>query len=161
MARGTCPQCGATLSDTDTGCPKCRYPVKKAGKLRGIYMITGIVAIIAIAIIALVTILPVPVPLSVPFLGVTTTPLAHPAAPVCTIVIESDRITGNQIELRYKTGDCPVTELAVFINNKEHGTLNPQAGSSATFQGTAGTNTVLVVAKFSNGSSGVVYQKLL
>jgi hypothetical protein len=161
MAIVTCPQCGTSLSDTDTACPKCGYLVKKAGRGRALYAITGIVAIIAIALIVLVTIQPLPTSLSFPFHEVTTTSLAHPETPVCTIVIESDRITGNQIELRYKTGDCPVTELAVFINNKEHGTLNPQAGSSATFQGNAGTNTVMVIARFSNGSSGVVYQKLL
>lgn len=126
--------------------------------------IFALVAGIAIVLAALGVIFlanPVSPQFSLPFQESPSKAPESPEAPVCTLVIESDRIAGNQIELRYVTGDCPVTELAVYINNKMHGTLNQQAGSSATFQGNSGSNTVVVVASFPNGSTAEVYHKLL
>ena len=123
-------------------------------------LIAGIIIIvIAFAIMFMTN--PASPQFSFPFQESPSKTTEDPQAPVCTIVIESDRIAGNQIELRYITGDCPVTELVVYINNKMHGTLNQQAGSSATFQGNSGSNTVVVVASFPNGSTAEVYHKLL
>jgi hypothetical protein len=53
-----------------------------------------------------------------------------------------------------------VTELRVSVNGVQKGMPGTSPGASGTFVGTAGGNTVTVVAKFENGAKEVVYQSL-
>jgi hypothetical protein len=50
-----------------------------------------------------------------------------------------------------------ITELRVSVNGVQKGMLDASPGASGTFAGTAGSNSVTVVAKFGNGAESVVY----
>jgi hypothetical protein len=54
-----------------------------------------------------------------------------------------------------------VTGLRVSVNGQQKGILDASPGASATFAGTSGSNSVMVVAKFGNGAESVVYQGLI
>ena len=51
-----------------------------------------------------------------------------------------------------------VTELRVSVNGAQKGLLDASPGSSGTFAGTSGSNSVMGVAKFANGVKSAVYQ---
>jgi hypothetical protein len=51
-----------------------------------------------------------------------------------------------------------ITELRVSVNGAQKGTLEASPGVSGTYAGTSATNSVAVVAKFTNGAEDVGYQ---
>jgi hypothetical protein len=54
-----------------------------------------------------------------------------------------------------------ITGLMVSVNGEQKGMLGASPGASGTFTGTSGSNSVMVVARFTNGAESVLYQGLI
>jgi len=87
-----------------------------------------------------------------------------PQSPSCTVAINGQKVPHASIHLQVMANTCipgDVTGLRVSVNGQQKGILDASPGASATFAGTSGSNSVMVVAKFGNGAESVVYQGLI
>jgi hypothetical protein len=126
-------------------------------------IVAGIIGVI-ILVVAGILLLPPPQPASQSLPRVTIPPTVaavQAATPPCTIAITGRKNPPGKIQLQVMTSTCfagDITELRVSVNGQQKGTLGASPGSTGTFDGASGTNTVVVAAKFANGAESVVYQ---
>jgi hypothetical protein len=126
-------------------------------------IVAGIIGVI-ILVVAILLLLPAqqPTPPTPP--PPTVPPTVAPvkgATPPCTIAITGRKNPPAKIQLQVMTSTCSageITELRVSVNGQQKGILGASPGSSGTFDGTSGTNSVVVAAKFANGAESVVFQ---
>ena len=164
MAKKTCPHCGASIESNRTVCPNCRAVLQEKSSLTPYLIVGGIIAVIII-IAAVLLLLPAspPTPLPNPQITVPPTKVAEVSSspPVCTIAIVGSKVPPSSVQLRVMTNTCPagdVAELRVSVNGVQKETLGTTAGASKTFPATSGTNSVIVVAKYTSGAESVVFQ---
>jgi hypothetical protein len=129
------------------------------------YLVIGGIIIVVILIAAVLLMSPAPQPVNIPDPVITAPPtktvVSSPSAPACMIAITGSKVPPLSVMLRVMTNQCSagdISELRVSVNGAQKGTLGSGAGASGTFAGTSGTNTVIVVAKYTNGAEGIVYQ---
>jgi hypothetical protein len=131
------------------------------------YIVGGLIVVIAIvAVMAFIMCMPPPpAPAPVP---VTMTPAvkaaeARPMPPSPPPALTATK-SGSRITVSVMAGP-PLAEVASFtvkLNGADvPKTLGTTAGSSVTFDGAASSNTIVVVAHYSNGSEMVVLNKSL
>jgi len=130
-------------------------------------IIVGIILIV-ILIAALFLYSPSSQPVTIPSPAiVSSTDFVAPTAPQppsCTIAINGQKVPPSSIQLQVMANTCipgDITGLRVSVNGAQQGMLDASPGASGTFAGTAGSNSVAVVAKFANGAEEVVYQSLI
>ena len=164
MAMKTCPNCGAPVESSRTVCPNCRVLMKEKSSLAPYLIIVGIIVVV-ILVAAVLLMSPVPQPVTIPDPAITTPPTAvaasAPQAPSCIIAITGSKVPPSSVQLRVMTNQCgsgDISELRVTLNGAQKGTLGTNAGASKTFDGTSGTNNVIVVAKYANGAESVIFQ---
>jgi hypothetical protein len=163
MAKITCPHCGAYVDSSRSFCPNCRGAIQKKSSLTPYLIVAGIIGVI-ILVVAVILLLPAPQPAPQPLPQVTIPPTAvavKAASPSCTIAITGKKNPAGKIQLQVMTSTCSakeITELRVSVNGQQKGTLSSSPGSSGTFDGTSGSNSVVVAATFANGAESVVYQ---
>jgi hypothetical protein len=163
MSRITCPHCGAFVDSGRSVCPNCRAVIQKKSSLTPYLIVAAIIGVI-ILVVAVILLLPAPQPAPQPLPQVTVPPTAaavQAASPPCTIAITGRKNPPAKIQLQVMSSTCfagDITELRVLVNGVQKGTLGSGPGSSAMFDGTSGSNNVVVSAKFSNGAESVVYQ---
>jgi hypothetical protein len=163
MAKISCPHCGALVDSGRGVCPNCRAVIQKKSPLTPYLIVAGIIGVI-ILVVAVILLLPAPQSAPQPLPQVTVPPTAaavQAASPPCTIAITGRKNPPAKIQLQVMTSTCSASEIAelrVSVNGVQKGTLGSGPGSSATFDGTSGTNTIIVAAKFANGAESVVYQ---
>lgn len=175
----TCQKCGSKYPEWQKSCPQCGNPSGTGSQERNepvkpgnspavkMYLIAGL--IIVIAIIAVVAFFmstpPAPTPPPVP---VTTTPMvkaaeARPMPPSPPPALTASR-SGNKITISAMAGSTlpDVETFTVTLNGAAvPKTLGTTAGSSVIVDAAAGSNTVVVTARYKNGAEMVVLNKVL
>jgi hypothetical protein len=163
MDKKTCPHCGAFVDSNRSVCPNCRADIQEKSSLTPYLIVAGIIGVI-ILIVAVILLLPAPkpTPLPAPQVTVPTIPAgAKAASPSCTIAITGKKTPPAKIQVQVMTSTCSATEigdLRVSVNGEQKGTLRSSPGSSAMFDASSGSNSVVVAATFANGAESVVYQ---
>jgi hypothetical protein len=164
MAKISCPHCGALVDSSRSVCPHCRAVIQKKSSLTPYLIAAGIIGLLILVVVVLL-LLPPPQPAPQPAAPRLTVPptaaAVQAASPPCTIAITGKKNPPAKIQLQVMTSTCfagDITELRVSVNGAQKGTLGSGPGSSGTFDGTSGSNNVVVSAKFSNGAESVVYQ---
>ena len=132
------------------------------------WLIIGGIILLVILVAALFLSSPSPQPVNIPSPAIIfSTDFVAPTAPqppTCTIAISGQEVPPSSIQLQVMANTCipgDITELRVSVNGAQKGILDASPGASGTFAGTAGSNSVAVVAKFANGAEEVVYQSLI
>jgi hypothetical protein len=132
------------------------------------WLIIGGIILLVIIIAALFLFSPSPQQVTLPATtGISATDFVAPTAPQppsCTVAISSQKVPPSSVRLQVMANTCitgDITALRVSVNGAQKGMLDASPGTGATFTGTSGTNTVSVVARFSNGAESVVYQGLV
>jgi len=85
------------------------------------------------------------------------------SAPGCTIAISGTKVPPSTIQLQVMTSTCmsgDVSELRVSVNGVQKGLLGSNTGTTGTFPGTTGKDSVIVVVKYANGVENVIYQNM-
>ncbi len=164
MAKKTCPHCGTSMESSRTICPVCRMVLTEKSSLSPRLLIGGIIVVVVI-VAAVLLMGQSPQPATIPNPAITVPPTKAdapaPAEPACTIAVAGTKVPPSQIQLEVMTNQCSagdISELSVSINGAQTGTMGASPGTSKTFAGTSGTNTVIVVAKFASGADRVVYE---
>jgi hypothetical protein len=128
------------------------------------WLIIGGIIILVIIVAALFLISPSSQPIKIPAPAIISpTDFVAPTAPQpssCTVAINGQKVPPSSIQLEVIANTCSageIAELTVSVNGAQKGKLDASPGASGTFAGTSGTNSVTVVAKFTNGSEKVVY----
>jgi len=137
--------------------------MSKRSRLPWLIIVGIVLLVILIAALFLSSPSPQPIPLPSPAI-ISSTDFVAPTAqqpPSCTIAINGQKVPPSSIQLQVMANTCipgDVTELRVSVNGAQKGMLDARPGASGTFAGMSGSNSVMVVAKFSNGAESVVYQ---
>jgi hypothetical protein len=129
------------------------------------WLIIGGIIVLVILVAALFLSSPSPQPITIPSPAViSSTDFVAPTAPQppsCTVAINGQKVPPSSIQLQVMANTCipgDITGLRVSVNGAQKGMLDTSPGVSGIFDGTSGTNSVTVVAKFWNGAESVVYQ---
>lgn len=132
------------------------------------WLIIGGIILLVILIAGLFIYSPSSQPVKIPATtGITATDFVAPTAPQppsCTVAINGQKMPPSSIHLQVMANTCmpgDVTELRVSVNGAQKGMLDASPGSSGTFAGMSGSNSVTVVVKFANGAESVVYYGLV
>ena len=128
-------------------------------------LIIGSIILVVILVAALFLYSPSSQPITIPSPAIiSATDFVAPTAPQppsCTAAINGQKVPPSSVHLQVMATTCipgDDTELRVSVNGAQKGMLDASPGTSGTFAGTSGGDSVTVVAKFGNGAEGVVYQ---
>jgi hypothetical protein len=166
MALRQCPGCGKQMPDwaRDT-CPACGTNIRKRKNSLVPFMAVGSIAVILIIVIAALFMMPSPSQLSPPTPNPTITPTI-PEPPMGNIAVTAVRQAASNIVFTFNGGTASVdiADFTINLNGAVQPTrLGGTTGASISIKstGTPGSDHVVVVANFKNGSQKVVLDKMV